>query len=74
MSAGRKVRVWPELGASGAARGADRGDVVVIIDALRASVTIMAGLRAGAARVVPVLTIEDAELYLGDPGYRLPWD
>jgi phosphosulfolactate phosphohydrolase-like enzyme len=71
VNVGRKVRVWPELGASGAVRGADRGDVVVIIDALRASVTIVAGLKAGAARVLPVLTVEEAELYLGDPGYRL---
>ena len=71
MSAGRTVRVWPELGASGATRGAGRGDVVVIIDALRASVTIMAGLQAGAARVLPVLTVEEAESHLGDPRYRL---
>jgi 2-phosphosulfolactate phosphatase len=71
VSAGPVVRVWPELGASGAARGAERGDVVVIVDALRASVTITAGLRAGAERVLPVLTVEEAEGHLGDPRYRL---
>jgi phosphosulfolactate phosphohydrolase-like enzyme len=71
VSARRRVRVWPELGASGAARGAGRGDVVVIVDALRASVTIVAGLEAGAARVLPVLTVQEAESHLGDPRYRL---
>lgn len=34
--------------------------VVVVIDALRASVTIAAALSAGAAEVIPALTIEDA--------------
>jgi 2-phosphosulfolactate phosphatase len=34
-------------------------------------VTIVAGLRAGAARVLPVLAVEEAERYLGDPCYRL---
>jgi 2-phosphosulfolactate phosphatase len=45
--------------------------VVVIVDALRASVTVATGLRVGAQRVLPVLTVEEAEAYLGDPGYRL---
>jgi 2-phosphosulfolactate phosphatase len=71
VSASQAIRVWPELGASGAGRGADRGDVVVIIDALRASVTVMAGLVAGAERVLPVLTVEEAEAYLGDAHYCL---
>jgi 2-phosphosulfolactate phosphatase len=46
-----------------------RGDVVVIIDALRASVTIAAGLQVGAIRVKPVLTVAEAEAYLPDPSY-----
>lgn len=36
------------------------GGVVIVIDALRASVTIASALHAGAARVVPVLTVEEA--------------
>jgi len=49
-----------ELGSHGVARAAERGDVIVIIDALRASTTIACGLAAGARRVIPVLTIEEA--------------
>lgn len=37
-----------------------RGGVVVMIDNLRASVTIAAGLAAGARRIVPALTVEEA--------------
>lgn len=37
-----------------------RGAVVVVVDAIRASVTIAAALHAGASRVIPVLTVEDA--------------
>jgi phosphosulfolactate phosphohydrolase-like enzyme len=62
------VPIWPELGAPGARRGADRGDVVVVVDALRASVTIIAALRAGVRRVMPVLTVEEANAYLDDDG------
>ncbi|MFN9973644.1 MAG: 2-phosphosulfolactate phosphatase, partial [Phycisphaerae bacterium] len=40
---------------------AQAGGVVIMIDALRASVTISAALAAGATRVVPTLTVEDAE-------------
>lgn len=36
------------------------GGVVIVIDALRASVTISAALAAGATRVVPTLTVEEA--------------
>jgi 2-phosphosulfolactate phosphatase len=36
------------------------GGVVVVIDAIRASVTIAKALREGAAAIVPVLTAEDA--------------
>ncbi|GJQ29227.1 MAG: putative 2-phosphosulfolactate phosphatase [Phycisphaerae bacterium] len=36
------------------------GAVVIVIDALRASVTITAALANGAAHVVPVLTVEEA--------------
>lgn len=37
-----------------------RGGIVIVIDALRASVTITAAVHHGAACVVPTLTVEDA--------------
>ena len=54
------MRVTIELGSQGVALAAERGDVIVIIDALRASTTIATGLAAGAARVIPALTIDEA--------------
>ena len=65
------MRVWAELGPQGAGQGAARGDVVVVVDALRASVTIAAALRAGARRVIPVQTVEEAHAYLADPDCRV---
>lgn len=65
------VHIWTELGEAGAARGAVRGDVVMIIDALRASTTIIAALHVGAARVIPVLTVEQAEAYQNNGHYRV---
>ena len=62
------MRVLLALGPAGAARAATRGDVVVVVDALRASVTITAALHVGARRVVPVRTVAEAEAYLGVPG------
>lgn len=69
--AGPSPRIRFEWGAKGAARCAARADLLVLIDALRASVTIMAALRAGAARVLPVRSIETARAYQGRPGYLL---
>jgi 2-phosphosulfolactate phosphatase len=57
------MHVWAELGPEGAARAAARGDVVVVVDALRASVTITAALAAGARAVMPVQTVEEALIY-----------
>ncbi len=54
------MKTFIELGGQGAARAARRGDVVVLIDALRASTTIACALVAGASRVIPVLTVEEA--------------
>lgn len=48
------------LHASDVAPAALAGGVVVVIDAIRASVTIAAALGAGARAVVPVLTVADA--------------
>jgi 2-phosphosulfolactate phosphatase len=39
------------------------GGVVIVIDALRASVTIATALAAGAARIVPTLTVDEARRY-----------
>jgi phosphosulfolactate phosphohydrolase-like enzyme len=69
--AGSSPRIRFEWGAHGASRGAARGDLVLLIDALRASVTIMAALRAGAARVVPVGSVDAARAYQGRPGYLI---
>ncbi|HEX8875994.1 MAG TPA: 2-phosphosulfolactate phosphatase [Phycisphaerales bacterium] len=60
------VHLLPAL----AAPEALAGGVVIMIDALRASVTISAALGAGATRVVPTLTVEDAERLRG-PGRLL---
>jgi 2-phosphosulfolactate phosphatase len=65
------MHVWAESGEQGAARGAARGDVVVVVDALRASVTITAALAAGVRRVVPVQTVEEAMAFRLDPGVYL---
>ena len=54
------MKAFIELGSQGARCAAARGDVVVLIDALRASTTIACGLSAGASRVIPVLTVEEA--------------
>ena len=63
--------VWAELGVEGARRAAARGDVTVLVDALRSSVTITAALAAGARRVIPVRTVEEARAYLARPGFRV---
>ena len=49
-----------ELGSRGALGAAQRGDVIVLIDALRASTTIISALVAGASRVIPALTVEES--------------
>ena len=43
----------------------------MIVDALRASTTVVAALEVGATRVIPVLTVQEANGYLGKPGYRV---
>jgi phosphosulfolactate phosphohydrolase-like enzyme len=54
------MKVYIELGSQGAMLAAERHDVIVLIDALRASTTIICALAAGASRVIPVLTVEKA--------------
>ena len=48
-----------ELGVGGALRARERGDLVVMIDALRASTTILQALDCGADSVIPVVSIND---------------
>jgi 2-phosphosulfolactate phosphatase len=43
----------------------------VIVDALRASATIIAALRTGAGKVITVLSVEEADRYVGDPTCRV---
>jgi len=61
--------VFLEIGVSGAREAAARGDVVAVIDALRASVTITSALVVGAVKVIPVLTVAEARAYLDREGY-----
>lgn len=58
------------LGASSARAASIRGDVVIVIDALRASSTIVAAVAAGARAVVPVARIEECvgEVTAGERG------
>jgi 2-phosphosulfolactate phosphatase len=63
------VEVFLKIGVSGAREAAARGDVVVVVDALRASVTITSALVVGAVKVVPVLTVAEARAYLDREGY-----
>jgi 2-phosphosulfolactate phosphatase len=68
LEEGRRLFVV-KVGAPGAREAAARGDVVVVIDALRASVTITTALVVGAVKVIPVLTIAEAQAYLDREGY-----
>jgi len=63
------VKVFLKIGVPGAREAAARGDVVVVIDALRASVTITSALVVGAVKVIPVLTVAEARAYLDREGY-----
>jgi len=55
------VIVYLELGVGGALRAQRRGDVVVVVDALRASTTIIQCLDSGAGEVVPVVSADELE-------------
>jgi 2-phosphosulfolactate phosphatase len=63
------MKVFLKVGVPGAREAAARGDVVVVIDALRASVTITSALFVGAVKVIPVLTVAEARAYLDREGY-----
>src|SRR4030095_1938377 len=63
-----QVRI--ELGPSGALAAAKRGDVIIVIDAIRASSTIMTALANGVKCVRPVATAEECvgEITMGERG------
>lgn len=63
-------RVFLELGVGGALRAQRRGDVVVVVDALRASVTIEQCIANGAREVIPVTSATDlvGEVTIGERG------
>nr|NIO67979.1 2-phosphosulfolactate phosphatase family protein [Anaerolineae bacterium] len=63
------MKVFLKVGVPSAREAAARGDVVVVIDALRASVTITSALVVGAVKVIPVLTVAEARAYLDREGY-----
>ncbi len=56
---------------AGATEAARLQAVVIVVDALRASCTATTALHAGAAAVLPVLTVEEAAEYVGKEGYRV---
>lgn len=62
--------VFIELGPSGARLASDRGDVIVVVDALRATSTIVAALDAGIDSVRPVATVDECvgEITAGERG------
>ncbi|HET7561919.1 MAG TPA: phosphosulfolactate synthase [Rhodanobacteraceae bacterium] len=64
--------VFIELGPSGARAASDRGDVVIVVDALRATSTIVAALAGGMASVRPVATVDECvgEVTAGERGGR----
>lgn len=66
------VEVYVELGVSGALRARERGGVVVMIDALRASATVVTALARGMTAVRPVAMPEECvgEVTAGERGGR----
>lgn len=59
-----------ELGPSGAKAASDRGDVIIVVDALRATSTIVAALAGGMTSVRPVATVDECvgEVTAGERG------
>ena len=66
------VRVDIELGAKDAYKAARRGDVIIVIDVLRATTSIITSLANGAKSVTPVATLKEAtKLHDEHPDYVL---
>lgn len=61
-----------ELGVSGAVKARQRGGVVILIDALRASATMITALAMGMSRVLPVTSVEacTGDVTAGERGGR----
>lgn len=61
-----------ELGPSGAMAASERGDVIIVVDALRATSTIVAALAGGMVSVRPVATVDECvgEVTAGERGGR----
>lgn len=59
-----------ELGPSGAKAASDRGDVIIVVDALRATSTIVTALSGGMISVQPVATVDECvgEVTAGERG------
>ncbi len=69
-------RVYLELGVAGAMRAKQRGDLVVVVDAIRASTTIIRCLELGAREVIPVVSAGElrGEITIGERGgSKLPF-
>ena len=68
----RGVPVFVDMGANGALEARKRGGVIVMIDALRASATIVTALEMGMTSVRPVLSIADCvgDVTAGERGGR----
>jgi phosphosulfolactate synthase (CoM biosynthesis protein A)/phosphosulfolactate phosphohydrolase-like enzyme len=69
-------RVYLELGVAGAMRARQRGDLVVVVDAIRASTTIIRCLELGAREVIPVVSAGElrGEVTVGERGgSKLPF-
>jgi len=61
-----------ELTAKDAVKGVERGDIIVVIDVLRCSSTIITSLANGAASMIPVETLKEAlEIRKNHPRYVL---
>jgi 2-phosphosulfolactate phosphatase len=64
-----------ELGPSGAKAASDRGEVIIVVDALRATSTIIAALAGGMVSVRPVATVDECvgEVTAGERGgHKVP--
>ncbi len=63
-------RVFLELGVAGALRAQSRGDVVVVVDAIRASATITRCVDLGARAIIPVVSATElkGEVTIGERG------
>lgn len=66
------MRVSMELAARSAGQAVARGDVVIVIDVLRCTSSIITALHNGARCVLPVRTVNEARrIYRENPGYVL---